>query len=87
MIVVRTRDSRMFEEAYFVMRRDANVAADELDMLWEAIRILENTVPHTLQENRSNPTGASLGKLRRLLWFGLGLISGGGLVGLLWFLI
>ena len=42
MIVVRTRDSRMFEEAYFVVRPEADRGGrDEPDMLWEANRILE----------------------------------------------
>ncbi len=88
MIVVRTRDSRMFEEAYFVMRRDTGLTAvDEMDMLWEANRILENTVPRTHREpTDKGPTGRR-GRLRGLLWFGLGLICGGGGVGLMWFLL
>ena len=92
MIVVRTRDSRMFEEAYFVMRRNASTAAvDDLDMLWEANRILESTVSYARNqkaggEKRESPRRRS-GKLQRLLWFGAGLICGGGLVGLLWLLL
>jgi len=83
MIVVRTRDSRMFEEAYFVMRRERGTAtADDPDILWEANRILESA---TLRNGRS-PREAEINPrrlLRRnLLWFGLGLFSGGGIVGL-----
>ena len=88
MIVVRTRDSRMFEEAYFVMRRNAGITAtDESDMLWEANRILESTVPHSSHEPRKAETATRFDKLRGRFWYGLGVISGGGLVGLLWFLL
>ena len=95
MIVVRTRDSRVFEEAYFVMRRDADRAGtrkqdtDELDMLWEANRILENSLAKV--KGSAAPAPAPLpprqSLSRRLLWFASGLVSGGGLVGLLWFLL
>ena len=84
MIVVRTRDSRMFEEAYFVMRRDAGGSADETDMLWEANRILESTAHGGGRE--PSPKHAS-GRLRGALWFALGAISGGGITGLLWLLL
>lgn len=95
MIVVRTRDSRLFEEAYFVMRRDADRGvtgakdADELDMLWEANRILESS----LQKSRGSSLSAGQspapkwGLWRGLVWFGMGLLSGGGIMGLLWFLL
>ena len=39
MIVVKTQDSRVFEEAYFVMRTDS--AASGEDMVSEANRIIE----------------------------------------------
>ena len=85
MIVVRTRDSRMFEEAYFVMRRDpALTSVDESDMLWEANRILENAMPRAGRELSEVKPAERGGLLRGLLWFGLGLISGGGITGLLW---
>ena len=88
MIVVRTRDSRMFEEAYFVMRRDSVLSgADEADMLWEANRILENALPRAGRELSEPATGGRRSRLRGLLWFGLGLVSGGGLTGLLCFLL
>lgn len=88
MIVVRTRDSRMFEEAYFVMRRDTGLTAvDEMDMLWEANRILESTFPRSNREAAGKDKAGRRGRLRGLLWFGLGLICGGGGVGLLWFLL
>ncbi len=92
MIVVRTRDSRMFEEAYFVMRRGAgHTEADEMDMLWEANRIIENSLPSGA---RSAPirTGAETVKppaagLARWMWFLFGLLFGSGSVGLLWLLL
>lgn len=88
MIVVRTRDSRMFEEAYFVMRRNAGTtAADELDMLWEANRILESTLPPSAHESNRADKKLRPGILRGLLWYGIGLCSGGGLVGLIWLLV
>ena len=46
MIVVRTHDSRVFEEAYFVMRPERETVHDESDMLSEANRIIcRNTLP------------------------------------------
>ena len=40
MVVVKTQDSRIFEEAYFVMRTDS--AATGEDMVSEANRIIES---------------------------------------------
>lgn len=39
MVVVKTADSVLFEEAYFVMRREAY--AEKIDLLAEANRIIE----------------------------------------------
>lgn len=83
MIVVRTRNSPLFEEAYFVMRRDADrLDADRPDMLWEANRILESSLPCTREEQRGRWE-----KVARVLWFLLGSLCGGGAVGLLWWLL
>ena len=88
MIVVRTRDSRMFEEAYFVMRRDPGLTTvDESDMLWEANRILEAAMPRAGRELSGRDPVQRGGRLRGLLWFGLGLISGGGITGLFWLIL
>ena len=90
MIVVRTRDSRMFEEAYFVVRPEADRdGREEADMLWEANRILEASMAtcrgeHSGAIDRSLPRG---GLLRGLMWFSLGRLTGGGGVGLLWLLL
>ena len=84
MIVVRTRDSRMFEEAYFVMRRDAKAAEeDDLSILWEANRILESARPGALREPEGTRRGGRRLRWRDLAWFGAGLLSGGGIAGLL----
>lgn len=40
MVVVKTADSRLFEEAYFVMRADASPSGE--DMVCEANKIIEN---------------------------------------------
>ena len=89
MIVVRTRDSRLFEEAYFVVRPEAErMGREESDMLLEANRILESSTA-----GRSDPLPfpeaaiPSKGLLRGLAWFLLGAVSGGGTVGLLWLLL
>ncbi|MBR3893923.1 MAG: hypothetical protein IKJ35_02125 [Clostridia bacterium] len=43
MIVVRTSDSRYFDEAYFVLRRDVNARReDKSEMISEANRILND---------------------------------------------
>lgn len=85
MIVVRTRDSRMFEEAYFVIRRDRGLSSvAESDMLWEANRILEKAV---LPTPAVEVSGKRRGRLRSFLWFLAGLAGGGGTVGLLWFFL
>ncbi len=90
MIVVRTRNSRMFEEAYFVMRRGAGkTEAEELDMLWEANRILESSLPPATEQRTASRNAPSVrfSLARGLLWFAMGFLSGGGLIGLFWLLL
>ena len=90
MIVVRTRDSRMFEEAYFVVRPEADRGGrNEPDMLWEANRILESSMAGCRGESVCSPSSLPprRGTLRRVTWFLAGLLSGGGVVGLLWLLL
>ena len=88
MIVLRTRDSRVFEEAYFVMRRDAEGDGTcEQDMIREANRILERSLPR----ERSSPahrtqSGQRSGK-GGFFWFTAGLLSGGGITGALCLLL
>ena len=90
MIVVRTRDSRMFEEAYFVVRPEADRGVkDETDMLWEANRILASQINGGKEDIslREDPSLPRFGLLQGLIWFTLGLFTGGGALGLLWFLL
>lgn len=87
MIVIRTRDSRMFEEAYFVMRRNTDISdTDETDMILEANRILESASPRSASGAYDGRKGNAKRFLRALLWFISGLACGGGFMGLSWFL-
>jgi hypothetical protein len=89
MIVVRTRDSRLFEEAYFVVRPEAEGReSDGLDMLWEANRILDNSMAAAKErEAVSSSPSPRWGLLRGLVWFLMGLGTGGGIASLLWVLL
>ena len=80
MIVIRTRDSRLFEEAYFVMRRDLpDNDVRRADMLWEANRLIDRSLgvpsPISIEPRR--------GTFRNLLFFLGGSLVGGGGVYLL----
>lgn len=88
MIVLRTRDSRVFEEAYFVMRREAEGdGASEQDMIREANRILERSLPR--DQFTSAPSAQTNSKTRRggFFWFTVGLLCGGGSTGILCLLL
>ena len=90
MIVVRTKDSRMFEEAYFVVRPEADRRGrEESDMLREANRILESSMVAGKDEAPfpRDPSLLPFGLVRGMVWFLLGLLTGGGAVGLLWVLL
>lgn len=53
MIVIRTGNSRYFDEAYFVLRREVQAhKKDKNDMLSEANRILEEHDPHTERKKK-----------------------------------
>ena len=70
MIVVRTGDSRFFDEAYFVLRREISPTRHtEHEMLAEAGRIL--------RERTEAPIKAHKKKGRFLLSFLLGFLIGG----------
>lgn len=102
MIVIRTHNSRLFEEAYFVVRkpRTGRVACKE-DMLWEANRIIERSLaaaPETAPAPTADPphapamtSSAHNRPARRWtmrgVWFGLGALCGGGIVQLLHILL
>ena len=78
MIVLKTADSAVFEEAYFVLRRENNCG--EGDMVTEANRIIESSGGKN-KEKRS---------LKNMLWyavsFGGGTAVGVGAACLLWLL-
>jgi hypothetical protein len=72
MIVIKTADSPLFEEAYFVLRRE-NTAKDK-DIVAEANRIIENG-------GGKNKKRDKLNEMRALVFGGgcffLGVLSGG----------
>ena len=80
MIVIRTHDSRVFEEAYFVMRRDTDIPAGDSDMLSEADRIIRRSMgePHA-DLALSPPTRPRFRPwLSHLGWLLAGLLLGSG---------
>ena len=66
MIVLQTQDSRFFESAYFVLRKEKR-AAPKADLLAEANRII-GTGNEYWRARRRLPRGA--------VWFALGTLSG-----------
>ncbi len=92
MIVVRTHGNRVFEEAYFVIRRGAaETHTNEGDMLREANRIIEASLPPKARETPYPTTvpqsSFRFGLAAGLIWFTLGFAGGAGLIGLLWLLL
>ena len=80
MIIVRTGDSRYFDEAYFVLRREVGAKPSSCtDMLSEANRILEESGVSR------RPRHASFRLC--VLFFLLGVIFGGGTSALLFLLL
>ena len=80
MIVIRTGDSRYFDEAYFVLRGDAgHKTAHDTDILHEANRILS--------ENRPNGTHGLQGRWLKWLFFGIGCLCGAALAVLIGLLL
>ncbi|MBQ8409316.1 MAG: hypothetical protein IJY39_10695 [Clostridia bacterium] len=75
MIVVKTSDSSMFEEAYFVLRRECS--GEERDMVTEANRIIEGCTGR----RRTRRGGLRLWMLA-LATFLCGSVLGGFIVGL-----
>ena len=87
MIVIRTHDSRVFEEAYFVMRRDGDLGTEESDMMDEADRIIRRSLAgHRESLSDRSPKRRLRGWLSRAAWFGVGLFLGGGGASLFWLL-
>ena len=70
MIVIRTGDSRYFDEAYFVLRREVPGGREtQNDMIREANRILRQSEPESGRARRG-------GRRRGWLLFLGGLVSG-----------
>lgn len=70
MIVVKTADSKVFEEAYFVLRRERR--AQGSDIVSEANRIIDSCAP---EKKRGTP------RLRSYLYLGAAFLSGGAVGG------
>ncbi len=70
MIVVKTADSNLFEEAYFVVRR--NASGGRMDMLAEANKIIENCGIRARRKQKPDI---------KLLIFALFSFLGGGTLG------
>jgi len=87
MVFLRHADSELFEEAYFVMRRDADMGgAPTADMIGEANRIIESARPSKRREKQGHGRHVWV-LLAAFVSFGAGLLIGGGGVGLLWLLL
>lgn len=75
MVVVRTSDSRYYEEAYFVLRRGGLASPDsESTMVAEANRILDESQLMPQPHRRRLPS--------RRVAFALGALSGGAVCAL-----
>ena len=79
MIVIRTHDSRVFEEAYFVMRRDSEATIGDSDMLTEADRIIRRSTSGHTPESPFPRRECKRPWVGRLAWFVSGLLLGGGI--------
>lgn len=88
MIVIRTHDSRVFEEAYFVMRRDSETVTESTDMLAEADRIIRRSTGSIGGEaGATRRTERLKARVSRLCWLGTGLLLGSGGTALLFWLL
>ena len=83
MVVVRTRDSRFFEEAYFVMRRDIPpVCHDSGDIVAEANRIVRQSTDRHRRAGVDSALAAS-SRISKLFAFGGGALLGASITALL----
>ena len=74
MLILQTRDSTLFESAYFILRRQAPPDG-RADMVAEANRII-GAVPLRRESNKRR-------SLPRVFWFLAGAILGAGVVALI----
>ncbi len=77
MIVIKTADSAVFEEAYFVLRRER--LAVEADMVREANRIIESSGDKRGAARRNEVKGLAFG----IACFACGIATGGGIAALM----
>jgi LPS O-antigen subunit length determinant protein (WzzB/FepE family) len=81
MVVLKHTGSRLFEEAYFILREETEAKVPRTDMIAEANRIVSaNTLPPREEKPKRSP-------LLMTFFFLLGALVGGGgatLVLLLW---
>lgn len=83
MIVVRTHDSRVFEEAYFVVRPDRDPPPEESDMLSEATRIIHRNTAGASVPLRYPRASRFKARILGFIWFLCGVLLGSGGV-MLW---
>lgn len=83
MVVVRTRDSRLFEEAYFVMRHDTpDESRKDNDIVAEANRIIHQNTDHGRSHVIDNACKRSA-LVSRGISFAIGCLTGGGFCALI----
>lgn len=81
MYVVKLGQDSMFEEAYFVLKREKSAAAGN-DMISEATRIIAQSAGH---ESAKKPSRRWI--LHALLGFACGIVVGGGASALICLLL
>lgn len=77
-VLLRGTGSELFEEAYFILKPE-KADLPQAQMITEANRIIEE---NTQRKKRASAVTAPRGG--RLLFFLLGLLSGGSFLGMLW---
>lgn len=85
MVLIRTPDSKVFEEAHFVLRAEVEArSSGEDDMLTEANRIIEEAGLGIAHSKRRRRIGIDV---KGFVGFLLGGLFGGGVVGAVWLLL
>lgn len=81
-VMIRGNAQSDFEFAYFIMKTESKGKKSESDIINEAGRIIAENTLHNRSEHSDKRRG-----LADLLKFMAGMLSGGGLVGLIWLLL
>ncbi|MBQ1232126.1 MAG: hypothetical protein IIX86_01200 [Clostridia bacterium] len=81
MYVVKMGQDSPFEEAYFVLKRERDAVTGD-DMIKEATRIISQSAG---QERSAESVGRRVGK--SVLLFACGLVTGGGIAGVICWLL